>query len=69
MEFSQKRPGKRVMNTLAFARTNATTQEKYLMDASKLYVGEPFFFFQRIYNVNRLKKKKSSDAILIISFP
>jgi len=43
MEFSQKRPGKRVMNTLAFARTNATTQEKYLMDASKLYVGELFF--------------------------
>ncbi|KAF9908577.1 hypothetical protein EC991_009722 [Linnemannia zychae] len=38
MEFSQKRPGKRVMNTLAFARTNATTQEKYAMDASKLYV-------------------------------
>ncbi|KAF9931234.1 hypothetical protein FBU30_010559 [Linnemannia zychae] len=38
MEFSQKRPSKRVMNTLAFARTNATTQEKYAMDASKLYV-------------------------------
>jgi len=27
------------MNTLAFARTNATTQEKYAMDAGKLYVG------------------------------
>ncbi|KAF9208115.1 hypothetical protein BGZ49_009739 [Haplosporangium sp. Z 27] len=38
MEFSQKRPSKRIMNTLAFARTNATTQEKYAMDASKLYV-------------------------------
>ncbi|KAG0052990.1 hypothetical protein BGZ83_001808 [Gryganskiella cystojenkinii] len=38
MEFSQKRPGKRIMNTLAFARTNATTQEKYAMDAGKLYV-------------------------------
>ncbi|KAF9435932.1 hypothetical protein BGZ76_005202 [Entomortierella beljakovae] len=38
MEFSQKRPSLRVMNTLAFARTNATTQEKYNMDASKLYV-------------------------------
>ncbi|KAI1302447.1 hypothetical protein EDD11_005613 [Mortierella claussenii] len=38
MEFSQKRPAKRVMNTLAFARTNATTQEKYLMDSGKLYV-------------------------------
>lgn len=43
MEFSQKRPGKRVMNTLAFARTNATTQEKYAMDASKLYVGKRTF--------------------------
>jgi len=43
MEFSQKRPGKRIMNTLAFARTNATTQEKYAMDASKLYVGKPSF--------------------------
>jgi ribosomal protein L22 len=39
MEFSQKRPSTRVMNTLAFARTNAITQEKYAMDASKLYVG------------------------------
>ncbi|KAG0011260.1 hypothetical protein BGZ80_000811 [Entomortierella chlamydospora] len=38
MEFSQKRPSKRIMNTLAFARTNATAQEKYAMDASKLYV-------------------------------
>ncbi|KAF9998752.1 hypothetical protein BGZ65_005785 [Modicella reniformis] len=38
MEFSQKRPATRIMNTLAFARTNATTQEKYAMDASKLYV-------------------------------
>ncbi|KAG0295279.1 hypothetical protein BGZ98_001443 [Dissophora globulifera] len=38
MEFSPKRPSKRIMNTLAFARTNATTQEKYSMDASKLYV-------------------------------
>ncbi|KAG0229728.1 hypothetical protein BGW41_002899 [Actinomortierella wolfii] len=38
MEFSQKRPGKRIMNTLAFARTNASTQEKYNMDPSKLYV-------------------------------
>ncbi|KAF9586034.1 hypothetical protein BGW38_010306 [Lunasporangiospora selenospora] len=38
MEFSEKRPSKRVMNTLAFARTNASTQAKYGMDPSKLYV-------------------------------